>query len=742
MFSMESAGINCDQTAALTYQVHRSVFSAASFQEHLHKKEKKRIPTSERLLQHFRCSVTRTKLVLLGFIPILQWLPTYSVKDNLFGDIISGLSTGVMQLPQGLAYALLAGVPPVFGLYSSFYPVILYLFFGSSRHVSVGSFAVICLMTGSVVLRLAPDELFEISALNATNSSEMLQNIKARDEMRVKVASAVTFLSGIMQFSMGLLRFGFVAIYLAEPLVRGFTTAAAIHVFLSQIKYFLGISTQRFNGPLSSVYKLISVVSKVKETNITALIVGMICVIVLFAGKEINDRFKSRLRVPIPMELIVVVISTGISAGCNMTQKYGLAIVGKVPTGLRAPVIPDFRLLSEIYKDCFAIAIVGFSMNISLAKMFALKHGYSISGNQEMIALGVCNSIGSFFQTFPITASMSRSLVQESTGGNTQIAGGIGSAIVLLVILAIGSLFAPLPQAALAAIVMVNLKGIFKQFQDLPLLWRTSKLEFLTWIVAFIASLLLGLDLGLLVAVTFALILVVYRTQRPQYRILGQVPNTDIYWNIEDYEEIREVPGIKIFQSNSSIYFANSELYMDVLREKTGIDPIAISSAKKILAAKNKERIKKTQRKKKKGKITMNEAVMVIEPQIEAQETSNIEIQNGSTVIRPMEFETEYTEEMESLFKTIADVHSIILDFSSVNFVDSVSVKALKSMMKKYEEIGINVYIASCNGSVIAELTRLQFFGKSITTDLVFHRVHDAVLFCQRKAACLENPPL
>ncbi|XP_053108895.1 prestin isoform X2 [Hemicordylus capensis] len=491
------------------YCVERRVYNQGALQGQLHQKEKTSLPLSQKIAHSCRFSSKKAKSVLFRFLPILKWLPRYPVKEYLLGDIISGISTGVMQLPQGLAYAMLAAVPPVFGLYSSFYPVFLYTFFGTSRHISIGTFAVISLMIGGVAVRVAPDEMFNSMDTNSTNSTDSL-----KEDLRVKVAVAVTLLSGIIQLCLGFLRFGFVAIYLTEPLVRGFTTAAAVHVFTSQLKYLLGIQTKRFSGPLSVLYSLIAVFSNITKTNIAALVVGLICMVLLLSGKEINDRFKKKLPVPIPMEIIVVVIGTGVSAGMNLKETYGVDIVGYIPKGLRPPAVPDIRLIPAVFVDAIAIAIVGFSMAVSMSKIFALKHGYTIDGNQELIALGICNSTGSFFQTFAITCSMSRSLVQESTGGKTQIAGTLSSIMVLLVIVAVGYLFEPLPQAVLAAIVMVNLKGMFKQFGDIAHFWRISKIELAIWIVAFLASVLLGLDYGLLASVAFAMITIVYRTQR------------------------------------------------------------------------------------------------------------------------------------------------------------------------------------------------------------------------------------
>nr|XP_009481643.1 PREDICTED: prestin isoform X1 [Pelecanus crispus] len=718
------------------YCVERPVYNQELLQGQLHRRERTPQTLRQKIAHSCRCSSKKAKSHLYSFLPILKWLPRYPVKEYLLGDIISGISTGVMQLPQGLAYALLAAVPPVFGLYSSFYPVFLYTFFGTSKHISIGTFAVISMMVGGVAVRQVPDEMVSVGH-NSTNVTDSFEYYNARDAKRVQVAVTLAFLSGVIQLCLGLLRFGFVAIYLTEPLVRGFTTAAAVHVFTSQLKYLLGIKTNRYSGPLSVVYSIAAVLSKITTTNIAALIVGLTCIVLLLIGKEINLRFKKKLPVPIPMEIIVVIIGTGVSAGMNLSESYGVDVVGNIPQGLCAPAVPEIQLIPAIFVDAIAIAIVGFSMAVSMAKIFALKHGYTIDGNQELIALGICNSVGSFFQSFSVTCSMSRSLVQESTGGKTQIAGALSSIMVLLVLVAVGYLFEPLPQTVLAAIVMVNLKGMFKQFGDIAHFWRTSKIELAIWVVAFVASLFLGLDYGLLTAVAFAVITVIYRTQSPQYRILGQIPDTDIYCDVEEYEEVKEYPGIKIFQANASLYFANSESYTGALKKKTGVDPCAILAARRKAQKRHAREIKAANQLRKKAVLKLvNSSTNDVEASVK-HEIANDELPvNGKNA----SVQDTSPDEHEHFVEPKTNIHSLILDFTPVNFVDSVGAKTLKSIIKEYKEVGVHVCIASCSGPVINELTRLNFFDNTVTRELLFHSIHDAVLACQVKDRSASQP--
>uniref|UniRef100_A0A803YJB9 Solute carrier family 26 member 6 n=1 Tax=Meleagris gallopavo TaxID=9103 RepID=A0A803YJB9_MELGA len=648
-----------------------------------------------------RCSASTAKSLLFRFLPVLRWLPRYPVKDWLLGDIASGFSVGIMHLPQGLAYALLAGLPPVTGLYSSFYPVFLYFFFGTSRHNSVGPFAVISVMIGSVTDSLVPSEDF-MEFINGTNVTAV--NEAQRDAARVELVATITVLSGIFQVALGLLQFGFVVTYLSDPLVRGYTTAASVHVLISQLKNVFGVSLGEHSGPLSlfqAIYLLsllpscilqtfIEICKKLPETNVGTLVTAIIAMVAIFIVKELNHKFSAKLPMPIPIELITIIISTGISYGVNLNSKYGISVVGNIPSGLKPPVVPNASYFGQVVGNAFAIAVVGYAICISLGKIFALKHGYKVDSNQELIALGLSNFLGGFFQCFAISCSMSRSLVQESTGGNSQVAGVISSLVILVTILKIGELFHDLPKAILSAIIIINLKGMFKQFTDLRTLWKSNRVDLMVWVVTFIATLLLNLDIGLGASVAFALLTVIFRTQLPHYSILGRVTDTDVYKDVAEYKKAHEVPGIKIFRSSSTIYFANVEMYSDALKKKVGKS--ALSTA---------------------GRDTEAECngpgVAVIE----------LSGEEGGTPAEPT---------LRSLGLPQPDFHAVILDFSPVNFVDTVSIKILKNIFRDFHEIEVDVFVASCPASVLAQLERGNFFSSTITKHCFFPSVNDAVL--------------
>ncbi|XP_044776193.1 prestin isoform X2 [Neomonachus schauinslandi] len=686
---MDHAEENEILAASQRYYVERPIFSHPVLQERLHKKDKISDSIGDKLKQAFTCTPKKIRNIIYMFLPITKWLPAYKFKEYVLGDLVSGISTGVLQLPQGLAFAMLAAVPPVFGLYSSFYPVIMYCFFGTSRHISIGPFAVISLMIGGVAVRLVPDDIVIPGGVNATNGTEV------RDALRVKVAMSVTLLSGIIQFCLGVCRFGFVAIYLTEPLVRGFTTAAAVHVFTSMLKYLFGVKTKRYSGIFSVVYSTVAVLQNVRNLNVCSLGVGLMVFGLLLGGKEFNERFKEKLPAPIPLEFFAVVMGTGISAGFNLQESYNVDVVGTLPLGLLPPANPDTSLFHLVYVDAIAIAIVGFSVTISMAKTLANKHGYQVDGNQELIALGLCNSIGSLFQTFSISCSLSRSLVQEGTGGKTQLAGCLASLMILLVILATGFLFESLPQTI--------------------------------WLTTFVSSLFLGLDYGLITAVIIALLTVIYRTQSPSYKVLGQLPDTDVYIDTDAYEEVKEIPGIKIFQINAPIYYANSDLYSSALKRKTGVNPALIMGARRKAMKKYAKEVGNAN--------VANATVVKVDAEVDGEDARKPEEEDDEVKYPPIVIKSTFPEELQRFMPPGDNIHTVILDFTQVNFIDSVGVKTLAGIVKEYGDVGIYVYLAGCSAQVVNDLTQNRFFENPAWKELLFHSIHDAVLGSQLREA-------
>ncbi|XP_012667381.2 solute carrier family 26 member 6 isoform X2 [Otolemur garnettii] len=716
------------------YHVERPLLNQEQLEELGHQGS---VPGTHQWRTWLQCSHARARALLLQWLPVLAWLPQYPVRDWLLGDLLSGLSVAIMQLPQGLAYALLAGLPPVFGLYSSFYPVLIYFLFGTSRHISVGTFAVVSVMVGSVTESLAPNERY----LQASNSTV---NETARDADPVQVASTLSVLVGLFQVGLGLVHFGFVVTYLSEPLVRAYTTAASVHVFVSQLKYVFGLHLSSHSGPLSLIYTVLEVCWKLPQSVVGTVVTAAVAGVVLVVVKLLNNKLQQHLPIPIPGELLTLIGATGISYGVGLKHRFGVDVVGNIPAGLLPPKAPSPKLFTKLLGNAFTIAVVGFAIAISLGKTFALRHGYRVDSNQELVALGLSNFVGGIFQCFPVSCSMSRSLVQESSGGNTQVAGAVSSLFILLIIIKLGELFQDLPKAVLAATIIVNLKGMLMQFTDICSLWKANRADLLIWLATFVATILLNLDLGLMVAVVFSLLLLVVRTQLPHYSVLGQLPGTDIYRDVAEYSEAREVPGVKIFRSSTTVYFANAEFYSDTLKQRCGVDVDHLISQKKLLLRKQEQlRLKQVRKEKKlqKQAASSKDTSVSINVNTSLKDIKSHNLEDSKPKVSPgnkLEDTASSGQEdakapdmstLKALGLPQPDFHSLVLDLGALSFVDTVCLKSLRNIFHDFQEIEVEVYMAACHSPVITQLEAGHFFDASITKKHLFASVHDAVTF-------------
>ncbi|KAF6216287.1 hypothetical protein GE061_000627 [Apolygus lucorum] len=302
--------------------------------------------TVERDVSPTRCMSTncKPKKFIKSMFPAIGWLCTYQWKEWLAKDLIAGATVAIMNVPQGMAYALLGNVPPVVGIYMALFPVLVYALLGTSKHVSMGSFAVVCLMAGNVVTRYAtPPEL-----IMTTGNITATANIGSH-YTPVQVASAVALLVGIYQLILYVLRFGLLCTLLSETLVSGFTAGAAIHVLTSQLKDVFGIKVEHFHGPLKLIRIYGDIFSKLHTTNLAAVVVSAITVVVLIANNEFLKPLAAKwCIIPVPIELIVVLCGTLVSTYGGIYTTYGLKVVGDIPVGLPEPTLPPFDLFSSI----------------------------------------------------------------------------------------------------------------------------------------------------------------------------------------------------------------------------------------------------------------------------------------------------------------------------------------------------------------------------------------------------------
>ncbi|XP_078199276.1 pendrin isoform X2 [Callithrix jacchus] len=683
-----------------SYVVSRPVYSELAFQQQHERRLQERKTLRESLAKCCSCSRKRAFGVLKTLLPILEWLPKYRVKEWLLSDIISGVSTGLVGTLQGMAYALLAAVPVGYGLYSAFFPILTYFIFGTSRHISVGPFPVVSLMVGSVVLSMAPDEHFLVSSSNGTVLNTTMIDVAARDTARVLIASTLTLLVGIIQLIFGGLQIGFIVRYLADPLVGGFTTAAAFQVLVSQLKIVLNVSTKNYNGVLSIIYTLVEIFQNIGDTNLADFIAGLLTIVICMAVKELNDRFRHKIPVPIPIEVIVTIIATAISYAANLEENYNAGIVKSIPRGFLPPALPPVSLFSEMLAASFSIAVVAYAIAVSVGKVYATKYDYTIDGNQEFIAFGISNIFSGFFSCFVATTALSRTAVQESTGGKTQVAGIISAGIVMIAIVALGKLLEPLQKSVLAAVVIANLKGMFMQVCDVPRLWRQNKTDAVIWVFTCIVSIILGLDLGLLAGLIFGLLTVVLRVQFPSWNGLGSIPSTDIYKSTKNYKNV-------------------------------GFDAIRVYNKRLKALRKIQKLIKNGQLRATKNGIVSDAGSTnnAFEPDEDIEDLEELDIPTKEIEIR-----VDWNSELPVKVNVPkVPIHSLVLDCGAISFLDIVGVKSLRVIVKEFQRIDVNVYFASLQDHVIEKLEQCGFFDDNIRKDTFFLTVHDAILYLQNQ---------
>uniref|UniRef100_A0A3Q3JKK0 STAS domain-containing protein n=1 Tax=Monopterus albus TaxID=43700 RepID=A0A3Q3JKK0_MONAL len=547
------------------YVIDRPAYNLPDFDREFDKKSRQFL-VGEKVKKLFRCSVPRLRGLLSRHLPVLSWLPKYKAKDNLLCDVISGVSAGTIQVPQGMAFALLANLPPVNGLYSSFFPLIPYFFMGTAHQMVPGTFAVLSIMVGIVCVRLAPETDF--GHFNDTLNATVVDTARMND-VRMGISGTLACLTAIIQIGLGFMQFGFVAIYLSESFIRGFMTAAGLQILISVLKYIFGIKVPPYSGPLAVVYTLVDIIRGLPDTNIASLVFALVSGVILIVVKELSARYHHRLPFPIPMEIIIVVVATAISGPLNLPKIYNMDIVGEIPLGFPAPILPSVSQWEVMLSTAFSLAVVGYVINLAMGRTLAAKHGYDVDPNQEMLALGCSNFLGSFFMIHVICCALSVTLAVDSAGGTSQFASLCVMLVVMVTMLALGAYLKPLPKSVLGALIAVNLKNTLLQLSDPYFLWKKSKLDCSVWVVSFLATFFLSLPYGVAIGVGFSILVVIFKTQFRNGSTMVQIMETNIYKNPKVYSKGISTTGVKIVNYCSPLYFANAEIFRQRVIKKT-----------------------------------------------------------------------------------------------------------------------------------------------------------------------------
>ncbi len=489
----------------------------------------------------------------LPSVPLLEWSRQYN-RETLINDLIAALIVTIMLIPQSLAYALLAGLPPEVGLYASVAPLLLYAVLGSSRVLAVGPVAVVSLMTAATVA----------------------EHAAAGTHAYWQVAITLAFLSGAILLLMGLLRLGFLANFLSHPVISGFISASGLLIALSQMKTIMGVKAEGHNF----VDLLLALRQQASNLHLLTLVVGIAATAFLFwVRKGLKPLL---LRIGLSPKIADMTAKTGPVAAIAVTtflawqldwQAQGMKVVGSVPQGLPPVTMPlwDWALWEALLVPALLISVVGFVESVSVGQTLAAKRRQRIEPDQELVALGASNLSAAFTGGFPVTGGFARSVVNFDAGAVTPAAGVYTAVGITLASLFLTPALFYLPQATLAATIVVAVLSLV-DFSILKSTWRFSKLDFIAVATTLLATLLVGVESGLVMGVVVSLALFLFRASRPHIATVGLIPGTEHFRNILRHD-VMVSPKLVCLRVDASMFFANARTIEDRINAEVAARP-------------------------------------------------------------------------------------------------------------------------------------------------------------------------
>jgi len=462
-------------------------------------------------------------------LPFLEWITDYN-KSWFSKDLIAGLTVGIILIPQGMAYAMIAGLPPVYGLYASLVPMIVYAFFGTSRQLAVGPVAMDSLLLAA-----------GLGTLAITSTEDY-----------IAMAVLLAFCVGAVQLILGVLRMGFLVNFLSKPVISGFTSAAALIIMFSQLKHLLGVNITRSN---QFDVLIMNAFEKIPDTNVYDFAIGLVGIIMIVVLKKVDKR--------IPGILFVVILGI-LAVYFLQLATYGVNIVGEIPTGLPSFRLHEFKIdtILELAPIAVTLALIGYLEAISIGKSMEEQTGEeTIDANKELIALGSTNMLGSLFQSYVVTGSFSRSAISSQSGAKTPMALIFSALVVAITLLFLTPLFYYLPNAVLASIIMVSVYGLIDVAYPKSL-WEYRKDELFVLLTTFLITLFAGISEGILAGVLLSLLLMVYKSSKPHFAVLGRIDGSDYYKNVDRFgQNVLVRDDLLIVRFDSQLYFGNKNFF-------------------------------------------------------------------------------------------------------------------------------------------------------------------------------------
>uniref|UniRef100_A0A8C5L2Y4 Solute carrier family 26, member 8 n=1 Tax=Jaculus jaculus TaxID=51337 RepID=A0A8C5L2Y4_JACJA len=745
------------------YDVKRNVYNEENFQQ----EHRRRAVSSGNVdidittFRHHvqcRCSWHKFLKCMLTIFPFLEWICLYRFKDWLLGDLLAGISVGLVQVPQGLTLSLLTRqlIPPLNITYASFCTSVIYVIFGSCHQMSIGPFFLVSAL------------LIDVLKESPFNSGHLIMGTFVKDDFSLpayfinynkslSVVATTTFLTGIIQLSMGMVGVGFMATYLPDAVVNAFLAAVALHIILAQITCIFGIMISFHAGPISFFYNIINYCMALPRANSTSILLFLTAVVALRINKCIRISFN-QYPIEFPMELLLILGFSIIANKINMATETSQTLIDMIP--YRSVATLELKTLSVL---CAA--------------------------PQDLIAMGLCNVISSFFRSCVLTGAVARTIIQDKSGGRQQFASLVGAGVMLLLMVKTGRFFYKLPNAVLAGIVLSNVLPYLETIYNLPSLWRQDQYDCVVWLVTFSSAIFLGLDMGLLISLVFAFFIITVRSHRTKILLLGQIPNTNIYRSSSDYREVLHFPGVKIFQCCNSVTFVNVYQLRHKLLKETNMVRVPLTEEEVFQLFNDSETtlqdnnicrcfcdcdemelpprsdhhpsimyVERFENKEDYDASSINlircsflgsrdASQNTSEEQVPYTVASPSQRNQGQSFqgsgwisshpVRNSEVSLEGAENAGqgraatrpySDTSLPASIHTVILDFSMVHYVDSRALVVLRQMCNAFQNANIVVLIAGCHPSVVRAFEKNDFFDHGITKAQLFLSLHDAVL--------------
>ena len=618
---------------------------------------------------------------------------------------MSGVSSACLHFPQGLAYGILCSLTPAQGLYTSFFPVLFYMIFGAGPHMSIGTNAVIALIAAEMVGIETEGTIItsNISSVLGVNGTRPPNTFTESEFMayKVSIVACSTFIVGIILTLMGILRLGFLTTYQSTSFIGGFTTAAAFHIFTSQIPKALGVNIPLVSGKGKIIVIYKEIIQVLGQTHVASLVTTLIAMVVIILVKDcINDRFKDKLKIPIPIDLIVVVLGAIIPRFSNLHEHFNIKIVGEFKSGMPPPELPSFGHFGAILPLSLEMALLVYFLNIAMAHLCEDKHEYEVDDNQEAIAYGLTNICSAFFQCFPASTAPPRTMILSNMGSKTTLNGISTCCVILLVILVLGQFFTALPVPILAAMIIVAVKPLLLQVKDLPSMFHVNVYDCVIWVVACLSGIFLDLPFGLYLGFASAFFIVVFQNQMSGTTIIEKAKFDHLYLPKSSYKDLIKLRSLKIFRMESSLYFATAEKFKRDLYKKA-VNPLLLP-----------------------GEHQQQQHVVSFYIADHDHETKGHDDQKSH--------DEENEEKIHLQLKANKDktkedpIKVIIIDFRFSTYIDLQGINTLSVIFEEYRRVNITVFVANFSERVWQTLCRSSFF-EVVSKERFFFELDDAL---------------